>query len=58
MNSETDFVARNEGFQSFVADVALHVAAMSPRYVTAEEIPADVQRPRAPSSYRKSERRR
>lgn len=43
VNSETDFVARNEGFQSFVADIALHVAAMSPRYVTSEEIPAEVR---------------
>ena len=43
VNSETDFVARNEGFQAFVADIALHVAAMSPRYVTSEEIPSDVR---------------
>jgi elongation factor Ts len=36
---ETDFVARNEDFQAFAYEVALHVAATAPRYVTAEEIP-------------------
>lgn len=43
VNSETDFVARNEGFQAFVADIALHVAAMSPKYITSEQIPAEVR---------------
>ena len=43
VNSETDFVARNEQFQRFVADIAMHVAAMSPRYVSVNEIPADVR---------------
>ena len=28
--SETDFVAKNEGFQSFVYDIAMHIAAMDP----------------------------
>ncbi len=41
VNSETDFVARNQDFQAFVADVAMHIAAMSPQYVRADEIPAD-----------------
>lgn len=36
---ETDFVARNEDFQAFAYQVALHVAASAPRYVSAEEIP-------------------
>lgn len=36
---ETDFVARNEDFQAFAYQVALHVAATSPRYVSIEEIP-------------------
>jgi elongation factor Ts len=40
VNSETDFVARNEGFQKFVSDVAMHVAAMAPKFVSQEEIPA------------------
>jgi elongation factor Ts len=37
---ETDFVARNEDFKVFAYQVALHVAATAPRYVSAEEIPA------------------
>jgi elongation factor Ts len=38
---ETDFVARNEDFKVFAYQVALHVAATAPRYVSAEEIPED-----------------
>jgi elongation factor Ts len=36
---ETDFVARNEDFRRFAYEVALHVAATAPRYVSAGEIP-------------------
>ena len=43
VNSETDFVARNEGFQALVADIAMHIAAMGPRFVKIDEIPADVR---------------
>ncbi len=42
VNCETDFVAKNEGFQVFVKDVAMHIAAASPQYVCREEVPADV----------------
>lgn len=42
VNSETDFVARNPEFQTFVKDVAMHIAAASPSYVRREEVPADV----------------
>jgi elongation factor Ts len=42
VNCETDFVARTPEFQSFVHDIALHIAAMSPLYVTPEDIPAEV----------------
>jgi elongation factor Ts len=42
MNCETDFVARNEEFQSLCKDVAMHIAAAAPRYVTRNEIPAEV----------------
>ncbi|MBI2353605.1 MAG: translation elongation factor Ts [Deltaproteobacteria bacterium] len=42
INCETDFVAKNEGFQTFVKDVAMHIAAASPQYVRREEVPADV----------------
>jgi len=38
---ETDFVARNEDFKAFAYEVALHVAATAPQFVTAEEIPAE-----------------
>lgn len=43
VNSETDFVARNEGFQEFVKDVAMHIAAMAPQYVRIEEISEDAR---------------
>jgi elongation factor Ts len=36
---ETDFVARNDDFRAFAYEVALHVAATAPRYVSADEIP-------------------
>lgn len=39
VNSETDFVARNEDFQKFVGDIAMHIAAMGPSFVKEEEIP-------------------
>jgi elongation factor Ts len=42
VNSETDFVARSETFRSFAHELALHIAAAAPRYIRAEEIPADV----------------
>jgi elongation factor Ts len=38
---ETDFVARNEDFKAFAYEVALHIAATSPRYVSSEEIPEE-----------------
>jgi elongation factor Ts len=41
VNCETDFVARTEQFQTFAHDLALHVAAMSPQYMTPEDIPAE-----------------
>jgi elongation factor Ts len=39
VNCETDFVARNPDFQTFVKEVLLQIAAMNPQYVSAEEIP-------------------
>src|SRR5262249_37908120 len=38
---ETDFVARNEDFKAFAYEVALHIAATAPQYVSSEEIPED-----------------
>jgi elongation factor Ts len=42
INCETDFVAKNEDFQTLVRDVAMHIAAASPTYVTKEEVPQAV----------------
>lgn len=39
---ETDFVARNETFQGLVHDLALHIAAMNPKYLKPGDIPQDV----------------
>jgi len=39
VNSETDFVARNEQFKKFAKDLALHIANMAPRYVRREDVP-------------------
>ncbi len=41
LNCETDFVARNELFQNLAKDLALHIAMMNPRYLSAEEIPKE-----------------
>ena len=38
INSETDFVARNEEFQNFVKDIAMHIAAAAPKYVSLDDI--------------------
>jgi len=38
---ETDFVARNEDFKAFAYEVALHVAATAPKYVSSDEIPEE-----------------
>ena len=42
INCETDFVAKNDRFQAFARDVAMHIAAAFPLYVSADQIPADV----------------
>jgi elongation factor Ts len=41
VNCETDFVAKNEDFHVLVRDLAMHVAASSPRFVSREEVPAE-----------------
>lgn len=38
VNSETDFVARNEEFQAFSRDIAMHIAALGPQYVQQNDI--------------------
>ncbi len=41
INSETDFVAKNQEFQDFGKDIAMQVAAANPLYVSKEEVPAE-----------------
>ncbi len=42
VNCETDFVARTEGFQTLVKDIAMQIAAVAPQYVRREEVPPEV----------------
>lgn len=42
LNSETDFVARNEEFQRLAKDIAMHIAMANPRYVSVEEVSPEV----------------
>ncbi len=42
VNCETDFVARTDDFQGLVKEIAMQVAAANPRYVSREEVPADI----------------
>jgi elongation factor Ts len=47
VNCETDFAARSTDFRTFVEDIAMHIAAMSPAFLTADEIPEpEVQKQR------------
>jgi len=42
VNCETDFVAKTPDFQSLVKEIAMHIAARNPLYVSKEEVPANV----------------
>jgi len=42
VNSETDFVARNDDFKVFVKDLTMHIAASKPKYVKREDVPKSV----------------
>jgi len=42
VNCETDFVARTEDFKNLAKELALHVAAANPLYVSVEDVPAEV----------------
>ena len=45
LNCESDFVARTDDFQELLRDVAMHIAAVDPRYVGKEEVTAqDIER--------------
>lgn len=41
LNCETDFVAKNDSFKSLARDIAMHIAALSPRYLSREDVPVD-----------------
>ena len=43
LNCETDFVARTEDFKALAKDLALHVAAAAPLYVSPTDVPQDLQ---------------
>jgi elongation factor Ts len=43
VDCETDFVARNDEFKEFGRDVALHVAAANPRWVSEEDVPEEAK---------------
>ncbi len=42
VNSETDFVSNNEEFKAFVKDIAMHIAAVGPKYISRDEVPQEV----------------
>lgn len=42
VNCETDFVARGDQFKALVHDIAMHIAAANPLYLSPEEVPASV----------------
>ena len=45
LNCESDFVARTDDFQDLLKDIAMHIAAVDPRFVAKDEVtPADIER--------------
>lgn len=42
VNCETDFVGRNDDFIRFTKDLAMHIAAMAPKYIKKDDVPADI----------------
>jgi elongation factor Ts len=42
INCETDFVAKTDDFKAMAKDIAMHIAATNPMYVSPEQIPEDV----------------
>jgi elongation factor Ts len=41
VNCETDFVARTDDFQTFVRDLAMHIAASNPLYISKDDVPEE-----------------
>jgi len=46
LNCESDFVARTEAYQQLSHDIAMHIAALDPRYVRREEVTPEMPRKR------------
>lgn len=42
VNCETDFVAKTDDFRGLVKDIAMHIAAASPTYISREDVPLEV----------------
>jgi len=42
LNCETDFVARGDEFRALARDIAMHVAAMKPRFLSVEDVPEQI----------------
>ena len=42
VNCSTDFVARSESFQNLARDLALQIAGVAPKYISFEDVPADI----------------
>ncbi|UCD35134.1 MAG: translation elongation factor Ts [Nitrospiraceae bacterium] len=42
VNCETDFVAKTDDFKDLVKDIAMHIAASNPQYVSRDNVPSDV----------------
>ena len=43
VDCETDFVARNDDFKEFAREIALHIAAPAPLYVSEDEVPEEAR---------------
>ena len=41
INCESDFVAKNDTFQTFARDIAMHIVSAKPQYVSRSDVPAD-----------------
>ena len=45
LNCESDFVARTDDFQELLKDIAMHIAAVDPRFIAKDEVtPSDIER--------------
>lgn len=42
INCETDFVAKSDEFQKFAKEIAMHIAATNPRWISKEQVPQDI----------------